>query len=56
LGGCPYCNDSDSTGRDWTSRQLDASGSALQMGLTLEQIAQGLNLPIEEVKQAAQSE
>lgn len=24
------------------------------MGLTLEQIAQGLNLPIEEVKQAAQ--
>jgi hypothetical protein len=56
LGGCLYCNDSDSTGRDWTFRQLDSSGSALQMGLTLEQIAQGLNWPIEEVKQAAPSD
>jgi predicted transposase YdaD len=27
-----------------------------QLGLTFEQIAQGLNLPIEEVKQANQSE
>jgi hypothetical protein len=44
LGGCPYCNDSDSTGRDWTFRQLDSSGLALHMGLILEQIAQILKL------------
>jgi predicted transposase/invertase (TIGR01784 family) len=28
----------------------------MQMGLTLEQIAQGLNLPIEVVRQAAQAQ
>ncbi len=36
--------------------KIESVPRLLQMGLTLEQIAQGLNLPIEEVKQAAQSE
>jgi predicted transposase/invertase (TIGR01784 family) len=36
--------------------KIESVPRLLQMGLTLEQIAQGLNLPIELVRQAAQSQ
>jgi predicted transposase/invertase (TIGR01784 family) len=36
--------------------KIESVPRLMRMGLTLEQISQGLNLPIEEVKQAAQSE
>jgi predicted transposase/invertase (TIGR01784 family) len=36
--------------------KIESVPRLLQMGLSLEQIAQGLNLPIEEAKQAAQTE
>jgi predicted transposase/invertase (TIGR01784 family) len=36
--------------------KIESVPRLLQMGLTLEQIAQGLNLPIETVRQAAQSQ
>jgi predicted transposase YdaD len=36
--------------------KLESVPRLLQMGLTLDQIALGLNLPIEDVRQAAQQE